>query len=368
MKSKHFILIFLLSISSLLFAQENEQQNKLNALIDNTRISGQWFLAHEYNITEDINQFKLKRGYFTFKTRLNDKFSVRYTQDITLDEEGEDAGNVEMRLKYLYIAMDPFDKGFFDHFQAEFGLIHRPWLDYEQSINPYRVQGRMFAERYHMLNSADFGIAFSGLIGGKMDKEYQKNIDKKHPGRYGSYAFGVYNGPGYHAAEVNNNKTVEGRLSLRPMPDLTPGLQFTYAFIYGNANIPDNKAKFNMNVFFVSQQSKYLTLTGQYLWGTGNSSGSLYIPAEKDSYDNEGFSFFGELKIPNTSFAIFGRYDDFVNYYEFPQLTSELEYETAIAGLAYRFLKNKIILDYNQFIGADGSTEEQVELAVEIRF
>lgn len=70
----------------------------LNQKID---ISGQWFLA--FNNASEINQFVLKRGYFTIKTEMSDVFSIRYTQDITLDKEGSDAGNVEMRLKYLFL-------------------------------------------------------------------------------------------------------------------------------------------------------------------------------------------------------------------------------------------------------------------------
>lgn len=367
MKKCILLVSIMLLANVLLFAQNEEEKNKLSELIDKTSISGQWFLSYDYDITEDMNQFKLKRGYFTVKTKLNDMFSVRYTQDITLDKEGEDIGNVEMRLKYLYMMMKPFKSGFFKHSTAEFGLIHRPWLDYEQSVNPYRVQGTMFAERYDLLNSADFGVAFAGLIGEEMDEDYQKNVDKKYPGRYGSYAFGVYNGPGYHAVEENNNKTVEGRLTLRPMPDFIPGLQFSYAFIFGKANLPGNKADFNMNVFFVSQQHRHFTLTGQYLMGKGNSAGTYYIPAYNDSYDTDGYSLFGEIKIPKTNFALFGRYDNFE--LSFSELQDEQKsYETVIGGITYRFLKNKLILDYNKLSLPNGTTEESVELAVEIRF
>ena len=82
---------------------------KANDLVSRTNISGQWFLA--YNNASEVNQFILKRGYFTIKTKIDDTFSVRYTQDITLDQEGNDAGNVEIRLKYLYlkIKLDQFD-------------------------------------------------------------------------------------------------------------------------------------------------------------------------------------------------------------------------------------------------------------------
>ena len=61
--------------------------------------------------------------------------------------EGDDAGNIEMRLKYMYLKMkmDQFD--FLPSSYFEFGMVHRPWLDFEESINGFRMQGTMFLER-----------------------------------------------------------------------------------------------------------------------------------------------------------------------------------------------------------------------------
>ncbi len=48
---------------------------------------------------------------------------------------------------------------------------------------------------------------------------------------------GVYNGSGYHAAENNyQNKPVEYRVSVRPLPDILPGFQATYFGLYGKGN------------------------------------------------------------------------------------------------------------------------------------
>ena len=65
------------------------------------KISGLWFLAYRGNIPSEGNDaFVVKRGYLTFKKNFNETLSVRYTQDITIDKEGDDAGNVELRFKY----------------------------------------------------------------------------------------------------------------------------------------------------------------------------------------------------------------------------------------------------------------------------
>ncbi|MCF8219377.1 MAG: hypothetical protein K9J21_10405 [Bacteroidales bacterium] len=345
--------------------QENENKSKLSPIINNTEICGQYFLAHESDFVDDLNQFKLKRGYFTVKTKMNDMFSVRFTQDITLDTEGDDKGNIETRLKYLYLAMQPAKSGFFKHSTIEFGMIHRPWMDFEQDINLYRAQGKMYAERYKILNSADFGIGISGLLGEKMDKDYRKNVDKDNAGKYGSYAFGLYNGPGYNDLELNNNKVMEGRLTLRPLPDFVPGLQFSYAFAYGKANIPHNNADFNMNVFYVSEQTRYFTFAGQYLTGKGSSFGTFYMPAFDDSYNTEGYSLFTEFKIPQTNFALFGRYDYFKKYH---QSKNTEKYNTVVGGIAYRFLNNKLILSYDYSEHPYANSQKLLECIVEVKF
>ncbi len=338
-KQTALFIIFVTLCFSRLSAESEPDTN--STILKNTTISGQWFLNNIYNDATKIDRFSLKRGYFTITSKLSDMFSVRYTQDITIDNEGEDAGNVEMRLKYLYLKMKLNDIKFLEDTYFEIGLVHRPWLDYEEHINRYRVQGTMFLERYHLVNSADFGITYIGLLGGELDEDYQKNVSKSYPGRYGSFAFGVYNGGGYHAIEFNNNKTIEGRISLRPIPTLHPGLQISYSFITGMANTIENSQEFISNLFMLSSESKLHVAAAQYYFGKGDFHG-IYTDENGKAFDNTGYSLFGELKIPSTSIALFGRYDDFgSNEVKFNDQRS------IIGGIAYRFLKSKVLFDYN---------------------
>lgn len=358
---KLFFLVAILFISQALFSQEVKKEIKKEvSLIQNTSISGNWFLAYTFDETKDLGLFKLKRGYFTIKTKLNDALSVRYTQDITLDKEGSDAGNVEIRLKYLYMKMKLIQIEALKNTYFEIGLIHRPWLDFEQHVNRYRVQGKMFVERYHLINSADFGVMYAGLIGGKIDKEYQKEVNKKYPGKYGSFAIGLFNGPGYHAIETNSNKTVEGRLSLRPLPEFMPGLQLSYAFAYGQNNTVE-KTDFLMNVVYLSSESKYHSVAVQYYNGYGAAEDD-YIDIDGSAFKNDGYSVFGELKIPEMPFSLFARYDNFISHQ-----AQDVEESVIVGGLAYRFLKNKLIFDIDHHKTA-GATKNIYELALEIKF
>lgn len=350
------LLVLLISISS--FAQNDS--TVLKKIIKKTDISGQWFLAYTYDITDSLNYFNLKRGYFTIKTDLNPSISVRYTQDITIDKEGTDAGNVEIRMKYLYMKVKPFKSGAFKNTFAEFGLVHRPWLDFEQKINDYRVQGKMYIEDIGIFNSADFGITIGGLIGGKLDKRIQEEIGSHYPGKYGSYSFGLYNGAGYHDNEFNNNKTFEGRLTVRPLPQFVPGFQLSYSTAIGKANIEEGSGDFNMHLFYLSYENQSLTFSGQYYTGTGDTYGRYYFGGEP--YANSGYSVFGEFRIPQTSFGLVGRYDMF-NSEQNPMY----ERSSYFTGVSYRFLKNKLLLYYNRDILPEAN-EEFLELVLEVAF
>jgi hypothetical protein len=149
----------LLSYNTL--AQNPDSTIAVKNLILNTHISGQYYMSYNYNDQTELQQFSLKRGYFTIHTKLNNVFSIRYTQDITLDKEGSDAGNIELKIKYLYLQTKLDEIEFLKTCYIQVGMVPRPWITFDQNINDYRVQGTMFLERNLFLSSADFGISFS---------------------------------------------------------------------------------------------------------------------------------------------------------------------------------------------------------------
>ena len=160
--------------------------------------------------------------------------------------------------------------------------------------------------------------------------------------------FRVYNGGGYHALEKNNNKIIEGRLSIRPLPDYIPGFQMSYTFSYGKSNTPENNADYRLNVFHLATESHLHKLMLQYYRGHGGNNGE-YIDPDGLSYRNEGYSGFAEFMIPGTKLSVFSRYDRFISYQD-----DERIQETFIAGLTYRFLRNNVLFNYdqNEYMGA----------------
>jgi hypothetical protein len=335
----------------------------LKKLTANTSFSGQWFLI--YQVREEsgeyYNGFSLRRGYITFNKRLNDIMSVRFTQDIVLDEEGTDAGNIEMRLKYCLLHIDNTYLPVMTNSWWEIGLINRPLFGFEDKVNDYRVQGAMFLDKYKILSSADFGVSFSGLIGGEVNSEYQQMVSNSFPGRYGSYSFGIYNGGGYHAIEANPNKTLEGRVSVRPFGDILPGLQLSYSFLKGKGNIAE-MPDFQFNHLYLTWQSRPLVIAGQVYSGRGNGAGSL-VNETGISYTNRGYSIFAEARLVPTKWAIMTRFDSHHVYGAVP-----VDCSSVVGGICYRFLENNKLLLNTDIRKRNGAVTRLFEAAIEIRF
>jgi hypothetical protein len=334
-----------------------------------------WYLSYqngELGDTEDgesYSQFAIKRGYFRVTKEFFPWFAAHMTFDVTTVSDPEDEpedkpnnldGSIAVRIKYAYGKFNLPDFAFFTKPYFEVGVVHMPWLDFEEHVNWYRCQDTMFMERNGLYNSADIGITFTSLFGGEMPKEYQEKVNSHYAGRYGSMSAGVYNGGGYHASEKNQNKALEGRLTIRPLPDVIPGLQFSYFGVTGKGN-KDTDPDWTVNNGFVSFEHEYVALTGQYYWGKGNQKGD-------DENDRDGYSVFAELK-PHKKFSIIGRYDFFD-----PNTDSDTDKENKryIVGAAYHLdkqHKNMVLLDYDHvdYDSKSGiSDDKRIQLTLQV--
>jgi len=354
-----FVLLF--ALSSNVYGQKEEKANLKNAP-GMPKISGTWYMANETDVRLKTNKFFIKRGYITLKSKLNKQFSVRYTQDITLDKDGSGAGDVKVRLKYLYLKYKPFTKGAFNNSFLEIGLAHRPYVDFDQKIDDYRSQDKMFIEKVGIINSADFGVLFSGLFGGKLSQEQQKKYAKHNPGKWGSFAIGVFNGGGYHAFEANSNKTIEGRITFRPFSGALTGLQLTYAGAFGQGNRKEYNP-FRMHLFALSLEDESYSFMAQYYLGKGDYRGKYMLQPGKVSH-NKGYAVYAEYKIFHSNWALFGRYDTFSSDYPAFNYLSEGYF----GGIAYRFLKNKIYVSYGKDTTYTGIYKEKLNVILEVKF
>lgn len=316
----------------------------------------------------DYGQFRVKRAYIDIRKKVTPYFSVRMTPDVLHESDGD----LKVRFKYLYGQFNWKSIGLVHKPYVEFGVSHMPWLDFEEHINRFRMQDTMFMERNGLFNSADIGLLFGANLGPELDEDYRERVNDHYAGRWGSFGVGVYNGGGYHAVEKNNDKAIEGRLTMRPMPDVVPGLQFSVFGVSGSGNvaaspegqIPDWRVLAGM----VSYESPRLALTAQYERGEGNQKGSAVGPDGK-ALPHDGYSFFTELRLDREqTYSLIGRYDRFDTDRNDPASDIATRW---IAGFAWRFYKgNYWLLDFDRLEhtipGLD--TESRVQLTLQIKY
>jgi len=290
------------------------------------------------------NEFRLTRGYFTVKKEL---FPWMHTR-VTIDTHQDDTGDYKNRLKYLYAELRPPDFGLFTDMKSEIGLGHIPWLDFEEHINPYRCQGTMAIERAGTFNSADTGVSLRGYFGGKLKDAAEKTGSHYYDGRYGSWHLGVYNGSGYHASEENNNKALEGRLTVRPLPDVIPGLQLSYFGICGEGNKEASNGDYpdyNVNLGMLSYEHPRATITAQYFQTEGHAKGNWVDPVTGDALETAGYSFFGKVKLPvlDEKLSLFARYDHF-DQDDDDKIADDTAYDMFMSGLAWDVYKGNLLM------------------------
>ncbi len=290
---------------------------------------------------EEYNEFSLNRGYFTFKKSDPEWIGMRVTMDIHRDNTGD----YKVREKYLFAELRHTGYGFFTDWRSEIGLGHIPWLDFEEHINIYRCQGTMAIERAGVLNSADLGISLGGNFGGKLNEAEKLTGNSHYDGRFGSWHIGVYNGGGYHADENNENKTFQGRLTFRPIPDIMPGLQLSYFGIFGKGNTMD-EPDYKVNIGMLSIENPRYTLSGQLFATTGNAKGT-WIDSTGAELKTQGVSVFGNISpFKSVKLSLFGRFDRFDTDKD-NLIADKTAYTMIVGGLSYGLSGgNMVILDF----------------------
>ena len=313
--------------------------------------------------TTDISRFNLKRGYIDIRKPITDYLSFRITPDVHQD----DSGDWKVRIKYLHAKFTADGNEVFGKPYAEIGIAHVPSLDFEQHINLFRMQGHMFMERIGLLNSADLGLLVGANFGDELPQDFRDNVNSSYAGRWGSFQLGVFNGGGYHGNANNNTMALEGRLTLRPLPNVAPGLQFSVMGIRGKGNTAD-APDWNGLTGMVSFESQYLNATGQYYDGAGNQKGTA-IDASGNSLYQSGYSAFAELRMPeHKEYSLFSRLDRFDT--DVNDATSDIT-QRFIIGVAWQFYKgNYWVVNYDglRHSLAGVPTEYSIEVTLQMKY
>lgn len=283
----------------------------------------------------NTNAFELNRAYATLTKDFNDYLSMNFTADLFTSKDNNDVGNgLELRVKYAYANVKLFGT------ETMLGMVPTPSDAYDNSIWPYRVQGKNLLDDLGIQASADLGIVNQGVFGGYMDNEYLKYASKPFAGKWGGYMIGLFNGSGYDTPENNNNKVVSGLIYLRPLPTLPilNGFQLAYIGTYGlsNNNFAAGQGSpttdypaWQTNVGQVSLQHSYFSIMGQYYWGKGTKSAS-------EEKDRKGYLASAFVRAPGLEkLRAFGKYYS----YDPDTNSTNKDYAVYVAGLSYDISK-----------------------------
>jgi hypothetical protein len=167
------------------------------------------------------SSFNVTRSYINITGNVSHVVAFRITPDIARETNPASSlnGSLEFRIKYAFAQFNLDDwmtKGSW----VRLGIQQTPLLDYEENIYRYRFQGTTFTEREGFYNSSDAGASFHYNL----------------PANYGEVHAGIYNGEGYTRAEVNDQKAIEIRGTVRPFAAGAPilrGLRVT-GFYFGD--------------------------------------------------------------------------------------------------------------------------------------
>jgi hypothetical protein len=282
-----------------------------------------------------LNAFDITRAYINVVGKFTDGVGVRVTPDIYRVTDA----SLAFRLKYAYATWTPENSPL----TAKFGLIHTPWLDWEEALWDYRMQGGMAMERFRSaagagyLSSGDFGAGIDGKFG----------HDKVN------FQIGAYDGEFYSKPEGDSYKDLEGRVSVRVLEtddqSRVGGLRVTG---YGGIGTPVGGGRRNRYLGMVSYKSKLFTLAGEY--GRGRDrldnlppvTGTPAPPAPVPQVDSDVLSFFGVLNLPKTRVGIIGRYD-----LQKPDVAVDDDtQERLIAGVSYQLTPQvRVLGDIDNF-------------------
>src|SRR5436190_2220280 len=195
--------------------------------------------------------FDVSRAYINITGNVSHIVAFRVTPDVTRETSTASSlsGSLVFRVKYAFLQTN-FDDWMTRGSWARFGIQQTPYVDYTEGIYRYRFQGAMFVERAGYFASADAGASFH----------------YNFPANYGDVHVGVFNGENYNKAEVNDQKAIMVRASVRPLAasELMPLRGLRATVFYDGDNYLKNAERTRLigNVTF---EHKYVAAGFEYL-------------------------------------------------------------------------------------------------------
>lgn len=274
------------------------------------------------------NNFDVTRAYINVLGRFPHGIATRVTPDIYRAADG----SLAFRLKYAFVAWTPERSPL----TLKLGLVIAPYVEWEETLWDYRMQGTIALDRNGYLSSSDLGFLVDGTW--------------RHEGV--TVSAGVLNGENFNRAPGDKGKDLAGRITVRLAttddPGRTGGLRVTGYAHYGT---PTGGGRRERYVGVVSYRSKLLTLAVLGA-ATRDSTGA--------QADRSGrvLSAFGVLRIPKSALQAIGRVDR-----ADPSTRADSDATTRwILGLAYQLAPNvRVLADVDHLVYQGGTPTPALE-------
>ena len=302
----------------------------IHASSSRPRISGVIYSQYSYSLKSDgalkpngghQNDFDVTRAYINAIASLPGDVGGR----VTLDVDGRKAATNQLseRLKYAYATWRPHG----GPLMFKLGEQQTPWVDFEEAIWDYRMQGTTIFERNGYLSSSDFGFAVEGNYG-------KDAVD---------FIAGVYDGENYNNTPGDQRKDVEARVSVRLLKTnqkgRAGGLRIS---AYGQYGIPTGGGVRQRYIGELSYKSQSVLLAAIF----GRTYDSTTGTSTKD-LKGQTYGFYGWYGIPNTGVRLVGRVDvqdpDKDVEVDTPVVASNRQ-TRVIAGISYQLSPNLRIM------------------------
>jgi hypothetical protein len=286
------------------------------------------------------SSFNVGRTYINVTGNLSHNVQFRITPDITrVSGTGTSLnGSYGFRLKYGYAQFN-VDSSNWKQTWIRAGQQQTTFVDTEEGIYRYRFQGSIFADRDAGVSSSDIGVSFHTTL----------------PSNYGDIHVGLYNGEGYAKPEANDQKSLQGRITLRPFAKGSLVARGLRVGIYANRDKTVKGADRNKWIAHAFFEHTRFNAGFDYLRGEDQTLPTSSV-AKSDGYTAWVTPFF-QKKGDGLEGLV--RYDSYRT-----NRTIDARRNRTIAGLAYWFPHPggngtaAILLDYEQVSFANYTTAQ----------
>jgi hypothetical protein len=277
------------------------------------RVNGVVYAQFEYWANDSLahtNKFDVTRAYVNVLGSFARGVSTRVTADVFRNSGANTS--LAYRLKYAYVDWKPQPTSAVDF---RFGLTQTPWIDWEEGLYGFRMQGPVPMDRSGYLTSSDYAISM--------------NFQSKDNALNGTV--GVYNGEGYGSAPGGRFLDYEARASFRLMPSddnsSRGGLRVSGYAGLGRVDVVGGPTR-NRFVGMASYKSKLILLAGEAGF------------AKTDTVNARVLAGYGVLNVPKSDVVLLARVDRVD-----PNTSADNDASTRfIGGVGYRISPNLLLL------------------------